>query len=301
MSIAGHQWTSFAIVVAVFLCTLSLHIPNALASLTCYAPNNLESISNPQLQLLLTRLNNFNIFLGTVFTSSAGLDAQLAIVSTVLDPNAYVYLPDTGTYGGPNGLGLEGIIEYAWIFNPFKNQLWVAPQTLNSSVCIDPTLPNQILLYFFGAFHFSPTLPNPFATGTILVEQFNYTLYFNGSRPTVSWIRLDIDRQSAIRTGEAHQSIFDVCLLINSTCNGTNQVYATIWDCIDFMSTLPLFQCQNELFQGNSFACRNLHHYLAVFRPDIHCVHTAPVSPVCYKAQCKGVFFKTQNGKQNHH
>jgi len=273
------------------LCTF---LPNTLATLTCYSPLALPidaSNPSPSDYLLLGRLASFGDFTKTVFGSSANLSSQIAALSQVLDVNAYVYLPITGTFGGPAGLGLEGLIEYAWIFNPYKNQLWVAPITDSYQVCIDHTLPNQLLVAIIGDFHFSPTLANPFATGTVLVEQFNYTLFFNGSSTKIASLRIDVVRQSAVRTAEAHQSIFDVCLLINQTCTGPNQVYSTIWDCIDFMSTIPTFQCEDALFQGDSFACRYLHHFLAVFRPDIHCVHTAPVSPVCYTSQCNGLFF----------
>jgi len=278
-------------------------LPYTLATLTCYSPTALPiDAAHPSAAdlLLLGRLQSFEIFTGTVFGSPADLNTQLAVLSTVLDPNAFVFLPITGTFGGPAGFGLQGLIEYAWIFNPFKNQLWAAPITISDQICIDDTLPNQLLLVIIADFHFEVTLPNPFASGTILVEQFNYTLFFNGSRASIASLRIDVARQSALRTGEAHQSIFDVCKLIIQTCNGTNQVYATIWDCIDFMSTLPLYQCEDVLFQGDSFACRYLHHFLAVFRPDIHCVHTAPVSPVCFTDQCLGSFITYDYCPTNH-
>jgi len=279
---------------------VSLSIPAVLASLSCYATPEQAALQSTNATLLISRLEIFGAFLETVFSSPDSIDQQLAIVSTLLAPNAILYLPITGTYGGNSSVsqGLQSLIEYAWIFNYYKNQQWTSVQTVGEIICVDPDLPNQLFLQITTVILFSPSLSNPYATGVPLTIALNYTILYNGPTAIISYIRLDIERQHAIETGEAHFSIFDVCRLINATCNGTNQVYNTIWDCVDFMSSLPPLQCQDALYMGDSFACRYLHHFLAVFRPDIHCIHTAPISPVCYTAQCNGLFF--QNNQNQH-
>jgi len=56
-----------------------------------------------------------------------------------------------------------------------------------------------------------------------------------------------------------------------------------VTECIDFLSALPPQGSETcpFPFKGQTVSCRVLHAFSSFIRPDVHCFHTAPISPVC--------------------
>jgi len=246
----------------------------------------------------LERLQNFNKFGATTFGSPADMATQIAEISTVLAPDTYVFVTDDGTYGGPDGGGLQGLIEYSWTFNPYKNGLWVVVKYYGITICLDDTKSDQLQVNLFDEFHFYPSPSQPLETGVVLKDApLNYTIHFQPGSAIISWMQLDGERQPDIRVAKAFKSPLEACQKIMDTCTGPNQVYPNVWDCIDFMHTLPYFRCDVLFYsKGNSYVCRFVNLLLSTFRPEVYCVNTGPNSPGCTDDQCNGAFISSSLG-----
>ncbi len=72
------------------------------------------------------------------------------------------------------------------------------------------------------------------------------------------------------------------CTIVQASCTGANEAYATEQDCLDACGDFD----DSEKFDvadvnGDTLACRLYHGSVATQDPDTHCGHTEPVSAVC--------------------
>jgi hypothetical protein len=73
------------------------------------------------------------------------------------------------------------------------------------------------------------------------------------------------------------------CAIVMGVCTGANQPYADQAAC---MAACGQFESTDAIpykvgAAGDNFACRLYHATAAAVDPDVHCSHTAVVSPVC--------------------
>jgi len=268
---------------------------NTDAHLQCYPA--IQFIPPIASTINLERLQNFNKFITVSGGSQADMATQIAEVSTVLAPDAYLFISDDGTYGGPDGGGMQALIEYAWTFNPYKNELWVTTKAKDVTICLDDTKPDQLQVNVVSEFHFYPSPIQPLDSGVVLIAQLNHTIHSQPGSAIISWIHWDGDRQNDMRIAKAFKSPLEACQKIMATCTGPNQVYPSVWDCIDFMYTLPTFRCDVLFYsKGNSYVCRYVNLLLAAYRPEVYCVNTGPNAPGCNDDQCNGAFISSSSG-----
>jgi hypothetical protein len=69
-------------------------------------------------------------------------------------------------------------------------------------------------------------------------------------------------------------SISALCNAQNTNCQGANQQFPSVSDCIDFMSSLTFGSWNNAY--SDTVICRILHNFLTVVRPEYHCAHVGP-------------------------
>ncbi|CAF0851463.1 unnamed protein product [Didymodactylos carnosus] len=66
--------------------------------------------------------------------------------------------------------------------------------------------------------------------------------------------------------------IGELCQAVQQICEGSNQQYSSLEDCINFMTNQIPFGTFDQGDQ-NSVVCRTIHIKLASISPDIHCPH----------------------------
>jgi len=72
-------------------------------------------------------------------------------------------------------------------------------------------------------------------------------------------------------------SDIDTCRIIQQSCVGNNTQYGSVADCLSYMQKLPSQSCAESSFQGECKQCKWLHHVMATYKPDVHCIHVGPV------------------------
>jgi len=72
-------------------------------------------------------------------------------------------------------------------------------------------------------------------------------------------------------------SDIDTCRVIQQSCVGNNSQFQDVADCLSYMQKLPSQACAESAFQGECKQCKWLHHLMATYKPDVHCIHVGRV------------------------
>eukprot|EP00890_Picochlorum_soloecismus_P006647 jgi/Picsp_1/807/NSC_04296-R1_atp-binding cassette sub-family g member 1 len=90
-----------------------------------------------------------------------------------------------------------------------------------------------------------------------------------------------------------------VCLLAQLACPGDLFPYATLQDCQDFLSSIPM-SCNDDqhMLQGNTTYCRFLHATAATIAPLVHCQHVAIDSTFCLQKDCNNQEYSGAYGER---
>ena len=72
-------------------------------------------------------------------------------------------------------------------------------------------------------------------------------------------------------------SDIDTCHVIQQSCVGDNAQFQDVADCLSYMQKLPSQACAESSFQGECKQCKWLHHLMATYDPDVHCIHVGTV------------------------
>jgi hypothetical protein len=84
-----------------------------------------------------------------------------------------------------------------------------------------------------------------------------------------------------------------ICPVIQQRCNGTNQQYSSVAQCVSTLESKP-FGNYDETW-GDNVSCRSIHLILTQIRPVVHCPHVGPVGgngPNNYK--CTNIDYRVE-------
>eukprot|EP01004_Peranema_trichophorum_P005646 NODE_4498_length_1159_cov_20.548263_g3980_i0.p1 GENE.NODE_4498_length_1159_cov_20.548263_g3980_i0~~NODE_4498_length_1159_cov_20.548263_g3980_i0.p1 ORF type:complete len:279 (-),score=11.26 NODE_4498_length_1159_cov_20.548263_g3980_i0:268-1104(-) len=239
---------------------------------------NSQSCSLNSTQLFQARVAAFLKFVG-IANDPADYDTQKNGLAGILDDNTILTVRATGTFGGPDHYGLEGIIEYLWIVNSNKNDGFYSVTAVESPR-ITPIGNDTLSVNYavrVGMVNNSANITGP----------FNFTVNF---APCSTYIKTGYIEWDA-RVSDAAITIapptpFDMCRRIMPYCVGQYKQFDDVTQCTTYLAHLPRESCRNAAFMGNTYACRFLHHILVKYRPDIHCAHVGRNSTPCQDSGC---------------
>ncbi|AUV58747.1 EGF-like domain-containing protein [Bandra megavirus] len=127
-----------------------------------------------------------------------------------------------------------------------------------------------------------------FYNGAFSLDGFINTQYIR-YEPCTANVWIDYSRQDplvsrflAASTG-AQASPQEICTVIMDSCTGSNQVYDTFQDCVNYMSGVAANSepCPGK-YIGNTTTCHKFHANSAIYLPEVHCPHVRPyTSTVC--------------------
>jgi hypothetical protein len=263
--------------------------------LRCVQPNEVASAFPP---FVSRRMSNFFALNNLLYETNLDLPTTVNMTRKYMEETAYMYLPVTGTFGGPDNHGLEGLVEYSWIVNRYKNGGWgYKKQALTNQVCWSANIPDVLKINGTGtAVYNSRYLPdNVTLIGGSEVETGSAsTIYYDPGSDLIDHLVVDLGRteQEGKLIFQMARNYHDVCKVIMENCVGPNQAFSSLLECIDYQSSLPLIKCYPNFGEGDSYGCRFLHHFMTAFNPEVHCPHTTPSSQVCVDTACKAGFYQ---------
>jgi len=169
------------------------------------------------------------------------------------------------SYFGITVSGVEAAVAYLFLGDPdISDQYEVLNATIVSDAQERRHLFTKVRQYF-----------RVLTTNVVYTYDAIWELKFNKERRITEWNIYIDSLQVQVQQGvNLDLNITSVCTNIQNDCSGTNQQFATVQDCITFMSGIPLApQNPAQIFSGNTVVCRSFHELLARSLPDLHCLH----------------------------
>lgn len=193
----------------------------------------------------------------------------IAAVYEAFAPEAVLYVPETGSY-----TGVESIAEYALVVDgKFTNGTFQATSyTINPEEIIVADDWIQATALVTGTF-FQGTANEVNVTD----EPTTFNTSFAACSAQIQYAEVTFDPELVFWLSAGIPSDIDTCQIIQQSCVGNNIQYGSVAECLSYMQKLPSQSCAESSFQGECKQCKWLHHVMATYKPDVHCIHVGPV------------------------
>jgi len=207
----------------------------------------------------------------------------------VFAPDATLYLAATGTY-----TGVETIAEYVLVSDTaFNGGYWSVDTFVLDPTSLDIT-GDSIQGQAFSNMTFYEGKPYELE---VLDAYVNLNATFVPCGYQISYMEIYIDPKAGFWVIAGIPSDMDICLVVQEACVGHNTQFQDLADCLTYLQALPSQACAEAAFLGECKQCKWLHHLMATYNPDVHCVHVGPKGGpdpsgnyLCNNTQCASRF-----------
>lgn len=238
-------------------------------NIPCHMPNG-----NPQQAILRAELENASYkFIDDMIgyhwanvSSALAVDAEMCITARV----------DIGCF-----VGIDHIMSYLPIIDPSITEMLKQWRWRNYRTTID-TVQRYVQLLTEWDFYSFSTAQNYTVTTHIYItyDCDNKITFYSALADSQVYVEAQVPQISdhnitRICNGGSMRPDLPFLPGIQQVCTGANQVYNSVADCVNFLSTLPLEDETQFFGTGNTLGCRDWHLGMARVDPAMHCPHVS--------------------------